>query len=169
MQRRNQTHPSCWSPREQSLTPLQYAYRLLAQRAYSEKELEERLVGKGFTQKAVAQVVAQLKAQGYVNDASLAHEQAERLKEKGYGRRRIQEKLYYRGLAASLIDEATQEVVSAQEEIEAARRLLERRFGEGRLKDHKSQGRAFRFLISRGYPMDVAATLVGTEEEGSEN
>lgn len=155
LKRRGQTH----------LTPLQYAYRLLARRAYSEKELEERLEGKGFTPKAVVQVVARLKARGYVNDVALAHEQAERLKEKGYGRRRIQEKLYGRGLASSLIDEATQEVVSPQEEMGVARRLLERRFGEDRLKDRRTQGKAFRFLISRGYPMDVAAALVGTGED----
>ena len=165
MQRRGQTYPSDLSPRRLSLTPLEYAYRLLARRAYSEKEMEERLGGKGFTPKAVVQVVARLKAQGYINDSSLACELVERLKEKGYGRWYIQRKLTQRGLTVPLMDEATQEVVSTDEEIEVARRLLERRFGEGGLKDRKAQGRAFRFLVSRGYSMDVATTLVDNVAE----
>ncbi len=90
----------------------------------------------------------------------------ERLKKKGYGRRYIQQKLVHRGLAASLIGQATQEAVSAEEEMEVARRLLQRRFGEGGPKDRKAQGRAFRFLVSRGYSMDVATALVDAEEEG---
>ncbi len=157
LRHRNQTH----------LTPLQYAYRLLARRAYSEKELEERLEGKGFTAKAVAQAVARLKAQGYVNDASLAWEQVQRLKGRGYGKRYIQQKLVHRGLAAPLIGQATQEAISAEEETEAARRLLQRRFGEGGPKDRKARERAFRFLLSRGYSTQVAAALLDNGEDPS--
>jgi regulatory protein len=147
------------------LTPLQYAYRLLARRAYSEKELEQRLEGKGFTSKAVVQAVTRLKAQGYVNDASLACEQVEQLKRRGYGRRYIQHKLAHRGIAASLVDQTTQEVVSSEEELETARRLLQRRFGENGPRDRKARERGFRFLLSRGYSMDIAAALVTNRED----
>jgi regulatory protein len=151
------------------LTPLQYAYRLLARRAYNQKELGERLEGTGFTSKAVAQVIARLKAQGYVNDVSLACEQVERLKEKGYGRRYMQRKLVQRGFAAPLIDQVIKAAVSAEEEVEAARRLLQRRFGGGGPKDRKAQERAFRFLVSRGYSIDLAANLVDNGEEWPED
>jgi len=64
-------------------TPFDYAYRLLARRAYSEQELTDKLLTKGFTEAAVTRTIARLKAQGYLDDARLAADHAERLRERG--------------------------------------------------------------------------------------
>ena len=55
-----------------NLTPLDYAYRLLSQRAYSAHDLAAKMRGKGFTPQAVEQAVARLTTQGYLNDTKLA-------------------------------------------------------------------------------------------------
>ena len=51
------------------LSPLDYAYRLLAQRDYSEQELSTKLLVKGFTEEAVAGKLAQ---KGF-SSATIAH------------------------------------------------------------------------------------------------
>src|SRR5262249_26461593 len=84
--------------RQSSLTPLDYAYRLLARRAYSEQELTDKLLAKGFTAAAGARTVARLKTQGYLDDARLAADQAERLRACGFGAEGIKAKLAQKGL-----------------------------------------------------------------------
>ena len=75
------------------LSPLDYAYRLLARRAHSEQELANKLLAKGFTEKAVARTVARLSEQGYLNDTTLAADQAERLQKRGFGAQGVRAKL----------------------------------------------------------------------------
>ena len=68
-----------------NLTPLDYAYRLLGQRAYSAHDLAAKLRGKGFTRHVVEQAVERLTTQGYLNDAKLAADMTSRLQARGYG------------------------------------------------------------------------------------
>src|SRR5437870_9943497 len=83
---------------QSSLTPLDYAYRLLARRAYSEQELADKLLAKGFTAAVVTRTVVRLKTQGYLDDVRLAADQAERLRTRGFGSEGIKAKLAQKGL-----------------------------------------------------------------------
>ncbi len=154
-------HLSPSRPMERSLTPLDYAYRLLAQRSYSEVQLAEKMLAKGFTEAAVARTVARLKEQGYLNDARLAADTAERLRQRGFGQERIREKLTQHGIAA---DTATTVLAttSSDDEREDAQRFLASRFSADTLKQPKIVARAFRLLISRGYPQEVVEQLLGS-------
>ncbi len=148
------------------LTPLTYAYRLLARRAYSRREMQEKLEEKGFTAQAIDQTLSRLQEQGYLNDVSLAQALVQRLRERGYGRLRIREKLFQRKLPAWLIEE-TAHLVGSEEE-KQARLLLQKHFPKG-LKDRRLQAKAFRFLVNRGYATDLALTLAGAGEESYTN
>lgn len=147
-------------PTERSLTPLDYAYRLLAQRSYSEVQLAEKMRAKGFTEPAVARTVARLKEQGYLNDARLAADTAERLRQRGFGQERIREKLTQHGIAADTTTTVLAAASSADER-EDAKRFLASRFSADTLKQPKIAARAFRLLLSRGYPQEVAEQLLG--------
>lgn len=144
-----------------SLTPLDYAYGLLARRAYGEHELTEKLLAKGFTAEAVVRTVARLKAQGYLDDTRLAADQAERLRERGFGLEGIKAKLVQKGLSSDVIEQAV-EVSEESQERESARRLLASRFSADALKQSQSYARAFRLLSRRGYSQEVIETLLGS-------
>lgn len=145
-----------------SLTPLAYAYHLLARRAYSEQELAEKLSAKGFTAAAVTRTVARLKIQGYLDDARLAAEQAERLRASGFGPEGIRAKLAQKSLSSETVEQ-TIEASGEDQERESARRLLASRFSADALKEPQLRARAFRLLLRRGYSQDVAESLLGSE------
>lgn len=145
-----------------SLTPLDYAYCLLARRPYSEQELEENLSAKGFTATAVTRTVARLKTQGYLDDARLAADRAERLRASGFGPEGIRAKLAQKGLASETVEQ-TLEASGEDQERESARRLLASRFSADALKEPQLRARAFRLLLRRGYSQDVAESLLGSE------
>lgn len=143
------------------LTPLDYAYRLLSQRAYSRHDLAAKLRGKGFSPEVVEQSVERLTAQGYLDDAKLAADLAERLQARGFGPVGIEHKLARKGLDRGLI-ELTLEARDSERDREAARRLLASRFEADALKQARTHARAFRLLLRRGYSYDLAKQLLGS-------
>jgi len=155
-----------------SLTPLDYAYRLLARRAYSKQELTDKLLAKGFTEAAVTRTVERLTAQGYLDDARLAADQAERLRERGFGPEAIKAKLAQKGLSSETVGHI-EALDHAAEEMEFARRLLASRFSPDALKQPQTYARAFRLLLRRGYAQELIERVLGaapsdtwkTEEE----
>jgi regulatory protein len=142
-------------------SPLDYAYRLLAQRAYSESQLAEKMLAKGFTEVAVSRTITRLKEQGYLNDALLAADQAARLRKQGFGQERIRAKLAQKGLAPDTVEEALT-ATSPRDERDEASRFLASRFSQDALKQPKIAARAFRLLLTRGYSHDVAEQLLGS-------
>ena len=153
--------PTSNKSHSQSLLPIDYAYHLLARRAHSEKELTEKLLAKGFTAEAVTRTVARLKAQGYLDDTRLAADQAERLRERGFGLEGIKAKLVQKGLSPDIAEQALQ-VSEKDAELKSARRLLASRFSADALKQSQSYARAFRLLSRRGYSQEIIETLLGS-------
>ncbi|MBI3797956.1 MAG: regulatory protein RecX [Deltaproteobacteria bacterium] len=147
-----------------SLTPLDYAYRLLARRAHSEQELADKLLAKGFTAIAVTRTVARLKTQGYLDDERLAAEQAERLRARGFGAEGIKAKLGQKGLAPATVEQ-TLEASAENQDLDSARRLLASRFSTDALKQAQIHARAFRLLLRRGYSQEVVESLLGSSAE----
>ena len=147
-----------------SLTPLDYAYRLLARRAYSEQELTDKLLAKGFTTVAVTRTVARLKAQGYLDDARLAVDQVERLRSRGFGPEGIKSKLTQKGLSSASVEQ-TLETSGENQDRESARRLLASRFSADALKEPQTYARALRLLLRRGYSQEVVESLLGSAPE----
>ncbi|HKA54273.1 MAG TPA: regulatory protein RecX [Candidatus Binatia bacterium] len=150
--------------RQSSLTPLDYAYRLLARRAYSEQELTDKLLAKGFTAAAGARTVARLKTQGYLDDARLAADQAERLRARGFGAEGIKAKLAQKGLPPETVAQ-TLETGGENQELESARHLLASRFSADALKQSHIHARAYRLLLRRGYSQEVVESLLGSTAE----
>jgi regulatory protein len=144
------------------LSPLDYAYGLLTRRAYSEQELTNKLLAKGFTEAVVTRTVERLTAQGYLDDARLAADQAERLRERGFGAEAIKAKLAQKGLSSDETVGHTGALDHAAEEMESARRLLASRFSADALKQPQTYARAFRLLLRRGYAQELVERVLGT-------
>jgi regulatory protein len=145
---------------QSSLTPLDYAYQILTRRAHSEQELAHKLLVKGFSDEVVARTVARLKEQGYLNDDSLAADQTERLRKKGFGMDGIREKLVQKGLPIDTIGQTLAESEKS-EDLESAQKLLASRFSADALKYSRQYARAFRLLLRRGYSQDVVESILG--------
>jgi regulatory protein len=147
-----------------SLTPLDYAYRLLARRAHSEQGLAEKLLAKGFTTAAVTRTIERLKTQGYLDDIRLAADQVERLQARGFGSAAIKAKLAQKGLSADMVEQ-TLATGGNEQDVESARRLLASRFSADALKQPQIYARAFRLLLRRGYSQEVVESVLGGEPD----
>ncbi len=156
-------HPTS-RPSHLSLTPLEYAYRLLARRAYSEEEIYNKLLTKGFTEGGVTRTVARLKDQGYLDDTRLAADHVEQLRARGYGPEGIRAKLAQKGLPSDIVEPALEEGGKDQA-YQSAQRLLASRFSADALKNPQTRARAFRLLVRRGYSQEIAETLLGSESD----
>lgn len=145
---------------QSSISPLDYAYRLLARRDYSEQELSTKLLAKGFTEEAVIRTVTLLKEQKYLDDSRLAADQMERLQAQGFGPEGIKAKLAQKGFSSATIAR----LLTTNQEMDvcaSARQLLASRFSADALKQPQTYARAFRLLLRRGYSQDVVESIMG--------
>jgi regulatory protein len=138
------------------------ALKALARRELTAAELEVRLSRRGFEPEVVRAVVERVQDAGGVDDeryARLFAEDKRRLE--GWGEDRIRAALEARGVEGPLIDRALG-TVTHDGELARALELLERR-GEA-VADEASRGRAYGFLVRRGYPSEVAYDAVRRAE-----
>ena len=152
------------SSRTSAQTPLNYAYRLLARRDYSEARLVEKLHSKGFSSHATTATVETLRERGHVNDTRLAVRLAEWFQNQGFGPRAIWVKLEQKGLTEGAIEEALSGHVE-QTDVGVAQRVVQRRFSSSALRDPKMRARAFRLLLRRGYSPSVVASVLGRDRQ----
>jgi regulatory protein len=145
------------------------AYRLLALRAHSEKELQTKLRGGGFTAPVVDGVIEKCRELGYLNDVSFARQRARELAvNRLAGDRRIAFDLRERGISEELCRRAIAEVRGELSEGEAVDRFLSKHtkgmtiVGMG----DREKARWVRRLMGKGFPAGlIIRKLKGTEEE----
>jgi regulatory protein len=152
-------------------TARQAALRLLAARALSERELEERLARKGFEPAEVSAVVSAMRRAGYVDDRKLAYNViSSRSKRARIGRGRLEAELGRRGISPRdrqsawemARDEFDEQALLAQ----AIQVLLER---EGPPRDIRAYERLAQRLARRGFAArDVLRALAPHRPPGAE-
>ena len=146
----------------------QKAYRLLALRPHSEKELEKKLREKGFPAVVIKETLEKLHDLKYLNDASFAKGLARNLAvNKLWGNRKIIASLQEKGIAAQLIDDA---IVAARLEIseEAAITVLVKKKTAKKKPvafDIKEKHKIFQALAGRGFPPGLILNKLGKEAE----
>ena len=128
------------------------SYDLLAARDHSTLELRRKLARRGFDDATIDAALAELSAQGLVDDRRFALAYADQRTRKGFGPLRIRAELRERGIP----DQAISEAVCDDDEL-WRERLLELatvKFG-GRADDRRSLARQARFLEQRGFPASM--------------
>lgn len=141
------------------------AVRLLARASRSAAEIEAQLTRRRFAPESVAEAVRSLRERGYLDDAELARRRAEELLlRRGHGRLRVAHELTRRGVADSVIEAAIATVMEGRRDAEIARLALRRKFGHDSLPDASVRARAYRFLIGRGHPAEVASEILGDDD-----
>ncbi len=138
------------------------ALKALSRRELTVAELEARLEARGFEAEVVREAVERLQAAGGVDDERFARLFAEdRRRLESWGEDRIRANLEARGVATACVDSALAGLTH-EGELARALDLLEQRGDE--LDDEASRGRAYGFLVRRGYPSEVAYDAVRRAE-----
>ena len=130
------------------------AYRLLALRAHSEKELRAKLLAAGFGEGLVAEVIGKCRELGYLDDGKYARQRTRELAvNRLAGDRRIAADLRERGIAENLVREAIAQIRQEFSEEDALARIVRKR-SKGREvvgMDEKERVRMARNLMGRGF------------------
>ncbi len=139
--------------RESALTLLDYRER-------TEKELERRLLQKGYSEDIVTQVVEQLENVDLVNDERYAAGWvANRIASRPMGRTRMNWELRRKGIAPEMA-EAALEQVDEEKEYEMALELAEKKLGGESVKDRETKRKLSDFLQRRGFNWDVISRVL---------
>ena len=136
------------------------ALRLLAAREHSRAELEARLLTHEQVPGQLAQVLDELQAKDFINEARVVESVINRRAGR-FGAARIRHELLHKGLDVQCVAEAVQRLKGS--EFERAREVWRKKFdarGEGAGVDPASQARQMRFLAARGFAGDVVGRVV---------
>jgi regulatory protein len=146
----------------------QKAYRLLALRPHSEKELEKKLREKGFPAVVIKETLEKLHDLKYLNDASFAKGLARNLAaNKLWGNRKIIASLQEKGIAAQFIDDAIAAARLEISEDEAIAVLVKKKAAKKKLTafDMKEKHKIFQSLTGRGFPPGLILNKLGKKAE----
>ena len=123
------------------------AVRIVAAAGVSEKELQKRLVQKGEKAADAQEAVGWLKELHLLDDRETARQLVSSAAAKGYGKSRIKNILYEKGIPQEFWDEALAELPEMDDAID---RFLLRRW-QGKDPDEKELKRTVDALIRRGH------------------
>ncbi len=131
-----------WLEKEEYKLAKAYAYRLLNQRSYSKKALQQKLQLKGFSKEQSTKVIGEIDKLGYLPDADLAASIVRSKLRQGYGPFYIKKVLKEKGLDAYpiTIDET------------ALKAALQK--WDAKLKS-KEKPKAIAFLLRKGFSLET--------------
>lgn len=145
------------------------ALRLLAVRARTRDELENRLRRKGFEPDISRWVVSALAEVGLVDDREFARMWAEeRMRLRPVGAIRLRRELAAKGVPTDIVEEVVETTYRARGESELARLALAKRTRGVRRVDRRTTARLMAFLLRRGFSRAVASQALRqllTEED----
>lgn len=136
-------------------------FYLLKFRLRSQKEIQDKLKQKKFSQEIVFKVIDYLKNLNYVNDEEFCRQWINSRLNKPLGLRRISFELKQKGIAQELINAQIKNVASAYPESEIVIKLAKERFK--RLKgvpEYKAKARVYAFLMRRGFSPAIISDVI---------
>lgn len=151
------------------------AFRFLESSARTQAEIERRLERGGYSEEIVAQVVAEIEARGWLDDAEFARAWVEdRADRKQYGKTRLAMELQRKGVASDTIAESLSDV-SQDDELARALGAVRKKINLETFQslsgdDLQSEKRRLSgFLLRRGFSWSVVKqvfqSLATNEEE----
>lgn len=139
--------------REAALTLLDY-------RARTRKELETRLLQKGYPEDVIAKVLEQLEGVDLVNDERFANDWvAGRLEHRPTGKTRMSWELRRKGVNPETVDEALEQV-DEDKEFEMALALAKRKLGNAEVRDPETRNKLAGFLQRRGFYWEIVSRVI---------
>lgn len=147
---------------------LQKAYRLLAARARSEKELRSKLKEKQYGPQTIDKVVARLYELNYLDDEAFARQWVRHLAaDKLSGNRRIEISLQEKGIGKTLREQVLAEIRQDVTEREILGQVIRKKLKGGKLQsqDGREKRRLAQHLLGRGFTPDLIFEMMRDAEE----
>ena len=138
------------------------AVALLARRDFATAELRGKLYSKGFDADIAAAVIAELTAEGVLNDERYAQNYVAYHAARGHGPVRIAAELRRRALAAAVVDAA---LGGGPDWTALARKARSARFGRQPPAGWAERARQARFLQYRGFSSDHIRAATGADPD----
>ena len=138
------------------------AVSLLSRRDHSKKELMRKLKEKGYSKGAEA-AVEKLANSGYVDDERFCRLYAsELIRLKGYGRKRVEQELYLKGVDREIISGVLDEISFDTDRLSD----IIKRKNLAKMTDEKGRQKAFNALLRLGYSYsEIRDALENMQEE----
>jgi len=138
------------------------ALDLLSRKAWTRRQLTDRLRRRGAAAGVAEAVVADFEARGYVDDRAFATAWAEaRARGRAYGPRRLREALIAKGVVRTLVDEAVRQAFAEVDEETRARAAAAQRLPLlRRAPPDRAARRLSAYLLRRGFPGDIVRRVV---------
>ena len=138
-----------------------YAFLLLKFRQRSEKELEQRLKRKKFSEEIIRKTVEFLREKEFLNDNLFAKSWIESRIKRPFGLRRIKEELKDKGLDKQIIEEKISEVKESYSEEAVVEQLARMRLGKLKgIEAFAARRRVYAYLIRRGFSPEVVTEVI---------
>ncbi len=136
------------------------ALQLLGNRVHSRKELVLKLTQKGFGTEQIEETLKYLDEQGYLDDEEFAVQLVKVRKERNpKGSIFVRRELLQKGVAEEIIEKVIAEHYPLCDEIEIARKVMEKKIGSDHSRSRqdyfKEHQRLKQFLIGRGFQFEV--------------
>ena len=133
------------------------ALKFLSYRPRSEKEIRDKLKRKKASEEIINKIILRLKENNFLNDEEFVKwwiEQRTNFKPRSL--KLIKMELGQKGIDKELIDETIDELPSAIDDLESAKKLIEKRLSRYKnlSRDEKFQKIA-RYLVSKGFSYDI--------------
>jgi regulatory protein len=132
------------------------ALRLLAAREHSRKELETKLAQHAESAEQLAQVLNDLSAKGFIDEARVVDSTVHRLQSK-FGAARVVAALQQKGIATDVLAQTRQDLGAS--ELERAQAVHAKKFGEAP-NDPQAHAKQVRFLASRGFGSETISKVL---------
>lgn len=145
---------------EETRRAREYALSLLDYRAKTRKELERKMLQKGYAEDVVATVLTRFEDIDLINDERFAADWVtSKLTYRPMGRTRLQWDLRRKGVAPEIVDEALEQV-DEEKELEMALDLAGRKLGGAMPKDPDVKRKLVGFLQRRGFRWDIISRVL---------
>ena len=139
------------------------AMDLLARREHGRVELARKLKRRGASDELIETELQRLADQGLLSESRYLESYISSRARSGHGPQRIREELSQRGLARSDIEQAIAE--SGVDWRELLRESWQRKFAGQYPRDAKEKAQQGRFLLYRGYPMEMVSRLLAGRDD----
>ena len=146
-----------------------YTYRILARRMYTTKEIRDKLVERGYVDKAIQDVIATLERYGYLNDRTYAEEWIlSRMRAKPKGKTALRQELARKGVEKSIIEDALNQTFDESKEADMVLDLARQKARSYSSDDPAAAKRKLQsFLLRRGFDFETVRDAIqqAMEEE----
>ena len=145
-----------------------YVLWLLSRKAYTKKQLRDKLVRRAAEAEVIERVLDKLEERRFVDDETYA-DMYVRSRQKRKGRVALRRELFHKGVSEEIVDK-TLEPLTEEDQIAAASAVLSKNAWRFTRDDaRKTYAKAYAFLARRGFTSDVVKAALEEVALGEED